>query len=268
MTERLESRIFLNRSIHYPKGTDDYQHVMNLVMAQGGTFVQEPSVAHIKLVPSRRVGDYPPGDYTDISYLHDCIAAGKLLDEDRYTVGEHNAVPLAEMQRIASEKVRTRVRAQASPPRARIVEERTAATPPVPQAPERTPPHAPGAWGPRPGPPPPRTEPIPRSAHPAIYRKAFFTPNDEMRLIEYVALNEKRTKGKSSLGQNLWKQAAAEGLCGGIRSWQSLEGKWKKTIRPQLQYFYLAEYEAWVSAGKPEDWRPVRPADAFGTNHH
>jgi hypothetical protein len=65
-------------------------------------------------------------------------------------------------------------------------------------------------------------------------RRHLYTAAEDDEIIAFVRVFG-RSSGLSPNGQNLWTIAEAKGICGGRRSAQSLEGRWKKTIRPRLE---------------------------------
>ena len=63
----------------------------------------------------------------------------------------------------------------------------------------------------------------------------FFSTQDDYSIIDYILENSQRP-GMSPNGQNLWKKAEMEGRFPG-RTWQSLEGRYKKHIRARWEEF-------------------------------
>jgi len=61
--------------------------------------------------------------------------------------------------------------------------------------------------------------------------RRFYSEDEDVELILFMDRRSK--KGFTANGDNLWQVAEQEKLLGGSRSWQSMQGRWKKQLRPK-----------------------------------
>jgi hypothetical protein len=225
----------------------------------GGCMTIE-DLAEFHLLP---VGAKPRRDqdeFLDIRFIYHSIESRSLQESELYFVSAHCPVPLIDELRpsrssnplrpiqhsdIIPEPVRhkrPRIGPESSPP---------SDVPPFPESPHRSEitrlpvetytsrATTSTIWTPErptrplesfvPGVPRRFQDPIPlRGRH-------FFSTQDDYAIIDYVIENSQRP-GMSPNGQNLWKKAEMEGRFPG-RTWQSLEGRYKKHIRPRWDDF-------------------------------
>jgi hypothetical protein len=244
-------------SFHYPKNAKDYPAIKDLVVVNGGTVVTVEDIATVKLLPIGGAKDTAGGEYTDVSFVHDSVELGSLKDIDLYVVSKFLPVPLSTRQkeRAPSRAVgrnasrSTERRQQSSPERERPVSptrnvpNRRAVT----ETPERERSPINGSpfknrelpWN-TPRRPDRFMDPIP------LRGRTFFSDEDDMKLVEHIVkhmVNGKPRPGFSANGQKLWKLAEEQDIVPG-RTWQSMEGRYKKHLRVKWAEVY-PKYEAW-----------------------
>lgn len=246
MPPKALSKIFDSVNFHYPKEAPDYKEVTRLINSHGGNVVRFPELAHRKLLPSKWAEKYPEGDFYDISLLGDSVGLGKFPNEDdleRYVVNHVVPIPQAEKDKQKAQQKRRRSisPSSASPSGRRVVveaqltasqEERQArlSLPPI-QLPQ------------------PQEVPTTDPFHILFHGRTYYQEEDDMKIIDYVEAGLSKP-GYSANGQKFWKQAVNIGLIPG-KTWQSLEGRWKKSIKPRWNDFFEPKYRAWKALQAP-----------------
>lgn len=240
--------IFHEISFHYPSSEEDYQSIRDMVVSHGGTMVNIPELAVMKLVPPSPCPS--SGEYYDCSYVRDSVNAGEAQMREMYLMVPEIGEAMIVGQRFLEERYRmglgfVRSAPHQSPrpqsPQPPIPRREYDALVVAPVAPFQNAPFRPL----RPQHVRPtimRERPIYRDEHAAIVRGRFFyTTEEDMKIIDfYIARGD---MGYSANGQKLWKDAERAQLLQG-RSWQSMEGRWKKYIRPNWEAV-SHEYARW-----------------------
>ena len=228
------STIFQEFSFFYPRDAPDFDSVKRQILLNGGTLVSLPEVASVRLaVPGQAVAE--DGYDVDSSFLEDSISQGVPGNLDLYRIFPELGEALIVGERFLRDRnwvpVRNVVPSTKPKPSAPI---HSAADQPEPthrsteaeevpvQAPQRT----------------EEVSGMKRTFGRMNYQKDEYSLEEDMTLIDHV--NKHRgIFGMSPNGQNLWKKAEANKLLGG-RTWQSMEGRWKKQIRPRWPHFRAA----------------------------
>lgn len=248
--------IFAEKSFCYPQDSPDFDEIKALVNRNDGTMVGVSATANFHLIPSGWAHKYRDAkeDLYDVSFVTESAASGKLLDSESYIVSDLLPIPTAwqnrgergnsrSPNRSTSADRRNPARGQTrSPERTQATQRSTSATQP-PRSPS---PNRPVAnqqivspfsrrqleW-PRRG--------IDRFQDPIPLRgRELFTHDDDMRIVGYILRNR---GGYSPNGDQLWQAAEAENLVNG-RTWQSIQGRYKKHLRHKWNQL-LDEYQRW-----------------------
>lgn len=230
MSIRQLSTLFQSLTFHYSKDSEDYTTIKSIILSHGGTLVSVEDIAQIKLTNSESVQELEDGEYVDISYMYDCLEKQSVLSTDDYVVVPDAPFCIAYYRKLAignqpvqrmPESPSARVR---SPPK----KERLSTTPNSVT----------------------RTRFITRHDHYALPRgRTVYSEDEDVELIKFIM--DRYKVGMSPNGQNLWKTAEREKLLNGLRSWQSMEGRWKKTLRVGWnKYLKIMERRGYVVEGE------------------
>lgn len=226
MSHRRLSNIFQNSTFHYVKESEDFSDIKEIIITNGGTLVSIEDIAQIKLVNSATVRDRPDGEYVDVSFLHDCVAQGEALPIEDYIVIPDAPLCIAHYRKLA--RMAEPISTHRAPPLEQPPTPRRQA---VSSSSQNT---------------PTRTGFLTRHEHFALSRgRMTYSEEEDFELIKFII--ERHRVGMSPNGQNLWKIAEKEKLLKGLRSWQSMEGRWKKTLRNKWSdYVKLMERRGFV----------------------
>jgi hypothetical protein len=245
------SRIFQEITFYYNPQEPDFMELNNKIIAHGGHLT---GFSHIAVMKLGRVPYVDGGDFYDAIYVDDCIAAGKLLDKDEYYISRligvafvDSTLTYAERQllhadraRVGLEPRRTPRESGSSPERSRSRSPRTVARG-MSVLLAREPPSRPF-----------REVPITRYEDPYIMRgREPYSPEDDMRILDFVHEVADAYQGRSATGTNLWEYAEDMGLIPG-RTDQSMRGRYLKFLRPQYEEKRRL-YVQWKVAGG--SWR-------------
>ena len=271
MPPKKASKLFEKLVFYYPKNAADYDQVTKLINSHSGLVNEISNLANYHLLPTNWATKYPKGgEFFDVSFVQDCAKAGELLEEDMYIVSFPYPIPQATREKIAAERKRESVasRAVRSPANAAMQSPKPSNAYRLPQSPRPAVYRAPAREVDSPL--------VPRGADVYLYRgRVKYTKEDDMILMDYIERKENERirrdeevkKGIKKrypdltyqpTGQQFWKAAAREELIPN-KTWQSMEGRFKKHIRPYYGRL-IEDFNAWKAA-QPRNQTPAPPPE-------
>lgn len=243
--------ILSGRTFYYPPDASNLKDIKALVNEHDGVFTSVPLTAEFHLIPSGWSYKYngSQGELIDVSFLSESIASGQLLDKSLYLVSELLPTPLAWQKRGEGRKLKPGVvmtsspnRSQ-SPPRSPSPRPRARQTQNGPQSPARGNPEVPISPFKKRTLPWPRVG-IDRYQDPIPLRgRELYTHDDDMAIVDFIQVNWNNAR-MSPNGNNLWRAAEAADIVPG-RTWQSLQGRYKKTLRYKWGQL-MQEHQRWA----------------------
>ena len=250
--------IFFEKSFYYDKNAPNFDEIKELIVKNDGTLVTNVATAMFHLIPSGWAHKYRDAkeDLIDVSFVTESAALGELLDSENYIVSDLLPIPTAwqnrgkransrSPERSTSEGANNRPGKASQSPKgivsSDVNRETSAAAPPRSPSPNR-----PQTTRAAVSPFSRRTLPWPRTGvdrfeDPIPLRgRELFSRDDDMVIVGYIL----RNRGPySANGDRFWQIAADENLVNG-RTWQALQGRYKKTLRHSWNQL-LEEYQRW-----------------------
>jgi hypothetical protein len=258
MNTQLLSTIFREFSFYYPDSQPDFLDIRRKIIQNGGTIVNYPQLAAIKLA---HTPCYERGDFYDVSLIDDSIQKGRMPDSGDYLIAPGFGYAWINSQRnyearVSQETVDT-MASQRTPPRYRSSEPVVSRgiqifdeTREYASRSRTRSPRKPTTISPEGLPRPFREVPITRYDDVVRMRgRVGYSHDDDMRIIDFVM--KMQAPAHSANGQKLWDTAYTSNLIPG-RTAQSMRGRWIKFIRPIFDERH-PEYLAWAAQGK--SWR-------------
>lgn len=237
--------IFSGLTFHYNANFADHEDIRRMVESNGG-FLTIEDLAEYNLLPIGGTPRLDQDEYLDIRFIYDSIESRSLQEFELYFVSVDCPIPLIDEMRPSRSinpirkdprSVHTPVSARTKRPRLGTESPIRSDVPPLPVSSPRSDipplPVESYMWTPErqtrpqqsfvPGVPKRYQDPIP------LRGRNFFSDEEDLRIIDFIVENINRP-GMSPNGQNLWKKAERDNRFPG-RTWQSLEGRYKKHIR-------------------------------------
>jgi hypothetical protein len=221
--------IFANTTFYYSDSNRDFSRIKDLIERHNGLMVTQAALSKVHLLPRRGAAETTEGEFVDITYVDDCVEAGRQLDLDYYIVDHVFPEPYADKRKLA---IQLRMLAK------QRRENEKAGLPTVNStARSRSPNHERHV--------PEQSSSPPNGQNWWLNRgRVPWKDEEAIRMMRYV----QTYRNMSPNGHNLWIQAAAEELCGPNKTAQAYESHWKKVITKNWAY-YSELYESWIERG-------------------
>ena len=240
--------IFKNLAFYYPKDAPGFKEIKAQINDNDGVVTSSIDTAEFYLIPSGSAKEYPAVEdvLVDVSFVIESIRAGKLLDRENYIVSYLLPVPAAWQERGEGKILAGNQRSSSRSPKRPDSAIRSTSAPKktITQSQTPSPTRRPAtstvspfarrtlAW-PRVG--------IDRKQDPIPSRgRELYSHDDDMLLVRYVLNNSSRG---SANGNILWERAERENVVDG-RTWQSMQGRYKKHLRDKWPAL-LKDYDEW-----------------------